>query len=389
MKIIAKLFLIILLFPDISIANTVTCTPNTTWPGESANVNISGIVSIGEDAPIGTVIYSAEYTSQKLTGIVCSSEEVWPSTTTYIDLPVAAEINSAPLPVVPDITGPYGETVYKTNIPGIGVSVAIKTDGNSRGNIPYHFIRKSRPSSPGVVGGGSNSGFKTYIYVNLVKTGGYTSGTVDGSLFPSIKITFTDPVYPETQFVGFPFLMNTLNFSGQTQIITSTCNIITPHITVPLGSHDVSEFRGIGTYTEWKNASIELTGCKNFSPGFYSATSATQKVTGSGTFSVGPPDTRNRIYVVLSPVTGVISREQGIIALEPSNDTASGLGIQVGIDNNGTILPVPISSEYDLDVPDDSNFTLRIPLFARYIQTDVPVKAGTANSALIYTINYY
>lgn len=377
----------LLMSPHLSLAtNIVTCEPHEFFHGEDATVSISGsVISIGEDLPVGSVIFRANYLNALHFGVDCQSSEEWSDG--FINIPMKAEISSVSTPIVPGIIGPYTPEVYETNIPGIGVSVFIGT-----GNSPLP-LTTDYSVEPGYLGAGYVPLISNYFSFILIKTGEVSSGLVDGDLFPKLQISFIAPSPPpgiDAKIQGaFPIVMNTLSYTGQLQIIKSTCNIITPNFVVPLGLHSVGDFQGVNSYTSWQSANITLEGCSAFSPGFYNQKSIGVGITGSGTLPLRRPNNPNQVTITISSAHGSISDLDGIIGLEPGDNTAEGIGIQLGLEKRGVISPISLLTQHDTGIlPNTTTNGLQIPLFARYIQTDNTMKGGMANGAITYTINY-
>lgn len=390
----------LLMSPHLSLAtNIVTCTPHNIYTGEDATVSIDGsVISVGDDAPIGTVIFKGNYLNSIDMGIRClviDSEdpeglggEKWKEG--YIYLPMKTELMSVQTPIIPGITGPYSPDVYETNIPGIGVSFFF-----GFGNRPLPETKDYRvlPTSSGL---GVTNRESDYYSFMLIKTGDYSPGMIDGNLFPKIQVSFYAPTLPpnvDAELQGsYPIVMNTLTYAGQLQIIKSTCNIIAPNFVVPLGLRSVGDFQGVDSYTPWQNANITLEGCSAFSPGYFSEKGVGPSITGSGTLpSVRPkPNKKNQVTITIASAHGSVSDLDGIIDLEPGDNTAEGIGIQLGLEKRGVISPMSLLTQHDTGIlPNATTNSLIVPLFARYIQTDNTMKGGMANGAITYTINYF
>ncbi|WP_260513163.1 fimbrial protein [Serratia fonticola] len=357
-------------------ANTLTCKLDKAFKGESAVVSIAGTISVGEDVPVGTVLYKASYNAAVSGGVNCVSKEKW--TEPQIQIPYVRDVASTPRPIVPGVLDPAGGVVYQTNVPGIGVSVGQLPAQRSLSNIPGSEIE----------GGGTTSGDRMIATIQLIKTGNFDAGSVNGISFPTLKRVFTMPTgLPQHTFNGFPIQANSLSFSGQVQVVKSTCKVVNENIVVPLGNYEVDEFTGMGSYTEWKDASIKLVGCSNASPAYYSKNNSSIAITGGGTLPLGVKDVSNRITFMISPASGILDVYNGIIQLTSSSNSASGVGIQIGYNNSGATIPLRLSAVTSF-TPPVMQATMQIPLFARYIQTANQVTPGVANGAVVYTINY-
>lgn len=382
-RLIASIFIAGVSFVSTGYANSLTCELSRSFDGENAVVNIAGAISVGEDVPVGTVVYQAVYRSRNPSGVECRYKGDW--TGGEIKVPYVVDTASTPLPIVPGVTGPAGESVYQTNVPGIGVSLATHPGGG----LPYKTFTEITPGKEPNGLGGKSSGFVVTMFIRLIKTGEVDAGTVNGITFPTATVVFTTPTTePQHTFNGFPIQSNKLSFSGQIQVVKSTCKVVTENIVVDLGNYEVSEFTRQGFTTGWRDASIKLVGCSSASPAYYSKTNNTISITGGGTLPLGIKDVSNRISFMISPAAGVFDASNGIIQLTPSPNNASGVGIQIGYANNGIITPLRLSAETAF-TPPVMQASMQIPLAARYIQMENEVTPGVANGAVVYTINYY
>ena len=158
-----------------------------------------------------------------------------------------------------------------------------------------------------------------------------------------------------------------------------------------LGSYDKNTFfRGISSTTPWIDASINLTNCPIFY-GFYNSTNTTLLMdykTGMGSTSTS---LNNSIGVRLTPATNVIDAVNGIMGIDSSvSGAASGVGIQIGWGSSGqTPMPFNFAAEQTVTLPKDGSSTIRVPLAARYIQTEASTTPGKANGKVVFLINYY
>ncbi|HHE6468674.1 TPA: fimbrial protein [Providencia rettgeri] len=390
MKFFTISLFMLLMSPHLSLATEIaTCAPHHSYTGEDAIVSVDGsVISVGDDAPIGTVIFKGNYQNNIQMGVRCilDENEYWSSG--YIHIPIKAEIASNTLPLIPGITSPYQSEVYETNIPGIGVSFY-----SSEFNTPLPTIKdyKLVPS----YSGGVTIGESNIFAFMLIKTGNFSAGVVDANLFPKLQVSFLAPTMPpnvDAEIHGdFPFIMNTLTYTGQLQVLKSTCNISAPNFVVPLGLYSVGDFQGVDSYTRWQNASITLEGCSAFSPGYFSLYAYGPAITGSGTLPTNRPNPnqKNQVTITISSAHGSISDLDGIIDLEPGDNTAEGIGIQLGLEKRGVISPISLLTKHNTGIlPNATTNSLIVPLFARYIQTDNTMKGGMANGAITYTINY-
>lgn len=351
------------------------------------------VISAGADIPVGTVLYQGTWVMRN-TLMSCQwaqsdvGKSFWYSSSTLI--------TTAPLPLSDLMTGPFAGAVYQTNIPGIGVVISRARDGNP--------VISNRPATTTDVetlirqvstelGGGYDIGGSTR-YVSLIKTGPITPGnyTLSGANLPGIQ-TWIEPAvnsHPGSAAItGLPFTFYTISFQGSLTVSAQTC--ITPNVSVALGSYDKNTFfRGISSTTPWIDASINLTNCPIFH-GFYNSTNTTLLMdykTGMGSTSTS---LNNSIGVRLTPATNVIDAVNGIMGIDSSvSGAASGVGIQIGWGSSGqTPMPFNFAAEQTVTLPKDGSSTIRVPLAARYIQTEASTTPGKANGKVVFLINYY
>ncbi|MBZ7306597.1 fimbrial protein [Klebsiella oxytoca] len=375
-----------LLFAARASAMDVDCHYNPPMSTSDYVVNFNHVISVGEDVPVGSVVFRAGFKSDTLM-IHCYPEDRDEPLHHIVYLNTRTELTSTPTPVLPGFTAPpFNETVYETNIPGIGISLM-----SSTGKLPALEDEAYVENKQGPTGQNTFQSTAMTMTVKLIKTGPVSPGMVNANMFPSAKLTFVYPSSPPSTpgftYPTLPMAGPTVRFTGTIQITNSTCRVETPDIIVPMGSHEVSDLKRDGV-TAWKQATIRLVGC-NFFPGMFgdSNTSVIRWNT-SGTASSGSHD-QNYISVSLSPTTPLVSATEGIISLTPSSNNATGVGIQVGAYKWGLVEPFNFNTGIEMIYPDRNTAnTMDIKLFARYIKTSENITPGKANGAVVYTISY-
>lgn len=361
------------------------CSVAQSFPIKDTVFGINSIISVGNDVPVGTVVYRARFMQGPM-GIDCKPVDD-SGYNQRVDLPHVVDFFSTPTSVVTGITEPnVGEKVFVTNIPGIGVSIRLNGKMPFTDTVAYNSYTK--PNS-----WATNQSIDVMYDVALIKTGPVTPGSVNASNFPTLLTTFISPPAPTgNTFSGFPFPHSKVSFQGTVQITQSTCRIETADKLVEMGSYPLKNLisdSNYGRVTEWKNASLRLTGCQ-FSPGFYNNNNASIYVHMEGGASAGIPD-KNTVKLSLRTLTSLIDPIKGIIALAPEPDSASGVGIQIGVkkNNNTWIDPFNFSTNEAIFPPaSPQDQWIDIPIFARYIVTGNPVTPGKANAAVVYTLDY-
>lgn len=371
-------------------AEQVNCQPHPTWTGDKGVVSLSGALAANE-LPNGTVLYTLDYKSQNGSSVDCSTPgPVWGNGN--IDFRSEIRLSGTPT-LVNGITGPQGAPVYQTNITGIGVFY-LAGPVNASQTLPT--IGDTSPTVlpiPSGVPWADTTVLKSkfVLKVGLIKTGPISHGNVNGSSLPSVQVRILQPTkYPQHSFSGLPIDTSLIQFGGQLQVVKPTCTIKNKSSVVQLGSHDVSTFTGINSVLPWVDASIELIGCQGFLGYGGNAT-----ITGPGTLpSVGPGwNSYNYVAVEVTSASGVISQSNGIIDIAPSSTSATGVGIQLGYERflgTGLINILSLNTITDSYTHPGVNATdYKIPLRARYIQTENNVSAGRADGAIVYNLTYY
>ncbi|CDL85282.1 fimbrial protein [Xenorhabdus szentirmaii] len=149
-----------------------------------------------------------------------------------------------------------------------------------------------------------------------------------------------------------------VRLTGTLTIKEPTCTVIDPP-PVDMKSHGINEFTGKGSGTRWEDASIVLTKCQ-YAPS---------------------------LSISISPVNGANNPKEGIMEIDSSGDAAKGIGIQLRYDLTGNSF-VEFGKKHKLNKSISAGSGIKIPLSARYIQTEDSVSPGKANGRVTYTISY-
>lgn len=330
-----------------------------------------GMSTVGEDAPIGKVLYvgrlwSKGYSTTYGCTITTSEKAVMH---TYNKVEVIATPSGAPI-------RSGDKDIFPTNVPGIGAIFYVS--GSLFDNAAFPGIWENTIN----IGRGTVSqglGQLGNVSVNLVKTGPITAGTqqVQGSSFPTFQISSgsKSPFVVDHVFV-------TLNFSGATTMYTKTCQLAKSVIDVDLGTHQRSDFTSIGSVTEWEDFDITLKDCPPFvGYGDYYH----MELTGD-TFGSSAP---NQVAISFNSVHGVVEGNPLLAKLESGPNSAAGIGIELSKRDATSSINLDGSGGFDLDnLPTQDGSSYVIPLKARYVQYESNVKAGIANGATVFTITY-
>jgi major type 1 subunit fimbrin (pilin) len=365
----------------------ITCSPANGSPRTDIVQLSPPNISAGADIPVGTVIYQGRWYSGTTGNSVIDCRS---PVDTWFWINLAWGIESAPLGLSSWTGSPFGGAVYKTDIDGVGIAISRSNNGDAailnRPNYVYATDLHRQITS------GSYRPYMndTTIYVSLIKIGTINPGsyTLNASKLPAANINVTNPLAHETT-PGLPIKTNVVKFQGQMTVSTQTCK--TPDVNVDMGSYEKRQyFTGIDSTTPWVDASIVLTECPAFY-GFYNAANSTLMFDHSTGTGLVANSTSNSVGVRLTPSTSVIDYPRGIMSTDTSlPGSALGVGIQLGwgsTSDNPAL--VNFANEKIYQLPKSGSSTLRIPLTARYIQTDVMVTPGTADGKAVFVINYY
>lgn len=156
---------------------------------------------------------------------------------------------------------------------------------------------------------------------------------------------------------------NSQNFTTSSQVSASvTANVSaltcsTPNVAVRLGTHKRTEFTGINSTSTEKPFAIQLNNC---------------------------PNEIQDIGVRFRAVTASLGN--GVITLN-TGSTATGIAIKL-TDGNANDMPKLFNAEWKIPnfIKGQTNYTF--PMRAAYIQTAANINPGSANSSLIFIMNY-
>ncbi|WP_025123637.1 fimbrial protein [Serratia sp. H1w] len=330
-----------------------------------------GMSTVGEDVPVGKVLYASRFWSKGYsTSYECSitnAERLMMNT--YNKVEVIATPSG-----VPARSG--DKDIFPTNVPGIGAIFYISGSLFDNAVFPGIWERTFE------IGWGTMTqglGQVSSVNVELVKTGPIAAGTqqVLGSSFPTFQVSSgsKSPFVVEHVFV-------TLNFSGATTMYTKTCQLAKSVIDVELGTHQRAEFTGIGSVTQWEDFDITLKDCPPFvGYGDYTFTERTGALKGS--------NEANQVAISFNSVHGVVESNPLLAKLESRPGSASGIGIELSERNAASSIKLDGSGGFDLqNLPTQDGSSYVIPLKARYVQYESNMTAGLANGAAVFTITY-
>ncbi|HFK6081976.1 TPA: fimbrial protein [Enterobacter cloacae] len=325
---------------------------------------LTGSISLGEDAPVGTVLYRQTFTPSGTYTLTC-------------DTPTDIEILYTTTGTKSSYTGsfPFAE-VFETGYAGIGYAV-----WNARRGISYGSMNNSQTYT--LASGVTSATLEKddlQVEFALIKTGNISAGVLDTSSLMAILAVVASNNLDTA--LG-------LYFTGNLTITLPTC--ITPDYTVNLGKWGQARFNGKGAASAWVDSSIRLTGCGQFNGNFTENTGSTNVWSDNRDYSAASPE-QNRWSVSFSSINGVIDADNGIISTDTSaTDAAQGVGIQLSQgepDSAGTNLLKIGDSAMTGTFTTTGETSYVIPLSARIIQTEDSVVAGNVTGKVVYTLNY-
>lgn len=349
--------------------HTLAAKAGCDWDSASAvtspldtRLTIGGNVTVGEDLPIGSVIYSQRIqTNGNGASLLCRAG-IYDLVSAFTSTPHGQSSYS-------DATFPF---VFNTNVSGIGVALWQGTpDGNSglRLPLPGRLSNYLSNSSDGIFNFTDQDDASVSFNIEFIKTAAHVgSGAISSSNLPRFSTSFDGN--------GDSFIYQTTSMIGSLTVIPATCNVGSNYY-LPLGEHFPDEFNGIGSTAGSAETQIVLSGC----PAFYGTTS----------FGVIKP---NIISLKLTPRNGSFNAEQGISQLNTSaGDSASGVGVQLSLkQQNGNYQAAKFNQNINLanyiTFLEDRNSDYSLDVKATYIQTAIPIRAGKADAQIEFMIVY-
>ncbi len=223
--------------------------------------------------------------------------------------------------------------VYETGLPGIGVKVSDFV-------LPERSVPVTNAAlSPNQTLGLSGSDIQLLFY---------RTGTIEPGNFPTgvvARFTLPGPSGSATNILSLQVT------AGGARI--KSCYAKSPSITVPLGRHQRTEFNGPGSTSDMVAFNVELTCQGDNMP----------------------------VKVSFSASGGSASPEPGVIPLDGSEGSASGVAVKV-VRASGAALQFDTEETYHTG----AETSITIPLRAGYVQTASKITPGIANTAMTFTI---
>lgn len=248
---------------------------------------------------------------------------------------------------------PLGDSIYSTNIPGIGIRLYREAETNSTfsGYYPY-----SRSVTPGV----RYNLDQGYFVVEIIKT---ATQTGSGTLVPGRYST-----YYLTGHSTQPFLTSTV-YGNAITIASSSCELqgdINKVVTLPTVMK--SGFKGVGSTQGPQSFDLNILCTGGVNPTGYE-----EKNLISLSFDYQQDGTNNAVMANTAPIA----------------TRANGVGVQLLLNYNNNNQIIKKGDKVALGtVSSNQNVQYNIPMTAQYYQTANTVTAGTVRAMATVTIQY-
>lgn len=315
-----------------------TCTQRIS----NESVNVPTQISIPRDAAIGTALTGWLTSEADVNWFNCTvSGGAGTGTGLRATTPSAGQTK-----VVDGIT----HEVYTTGVEGVGLIVGGRGYANGCGWAAFEALNQNWRGRACNTQGATNNGGQ--IRAMFVKTGPIASGVI-----PPLTIAAATSVSNEAGGIIAPNPGLEIKFITMAFLVASqACK--TPDVSVFLGTPSASAFSGPGSSSQPVAFDIALNGC---------------------------PSGLSAIHYQIDAVTPIVDAANAVVGLD-AGSTASGVGVQL-LDDDGNPAILGVTRPFaGYSAAGGGNF--KIPLRARYRQTDGKVTPGSANSAVTFTMNY-
>ncbi|GED23655.1 fimbrial protein [Halomonas halmophila] len=244
-----------------------------------------------------------------------------------------------------------GQDIYTTNVQGIGVRLSRQIDdyGEDGAFVRYPHNLYLTPNTNYRVSQG-------YFRVEIFKTAPQTGS---GPLAPGQYTNY----YTQSDGPSKPLLTSYLDANAIT-IVSPTCEINagSRNIPVDFGQVPKSRFEGVGTTNTERTFDIGM--------------------------QCNGPNYGEAFLDLRFEYTPHPEGPAGTIALEETNDAASGVGIQLLDRRDNSTIENMEAVEVGTLVPGDNGRILSLPLKARYYQTQANVEPGRTKATAEFVIEY-
>lgn len=335
------------IFSSISLTSLLTqaaeCRFVNGYSAKNVTATLSTQLSIPRNAPIGPIGNNILITNgSSPTQVICD----WgPDKKVYLMEPLIS-------PGAKTATN----SVYQTNVPGIGIRVSI-SDVFGSDNI---YTINDSLNWVGYITNATTTDPTTTQTVQLRKV--YIQFYITGPVTPG-NIIFNTPLLnaiigPTNASEVGALTYSSLSIMNAVPVTVLACE--TPDITVDLKKHDSSDFPRIGSTSAATSFNFAIKNC---------------------------PANLNSVNYTFKPASGITLKGSGddqYLTLD-GDSTASGVGIQM-LYGDGSSIPFNSKTEYTGYVASTGG-DYTIPMKARYVRTGT-ISPGTANSAVEFEMSY-
>lgn len=352
---LAALAIILFLGAPLQAGAATTCMLANGGP---FSVTFPGTISVARDAPVGTLLGTADWTGMNAI-YTC---DITANSVAGIDIRIVG-LTLTNLTVQNPANGGGTYKVYATNLPGIGIAFSGQFVVGGCGPQPPTG-RLDMTGNGGsrwrTCAGPDNNGRQQYGFnamsAMLVKTGDIQPGMV--SLSGDVLQT-----RPITGGAGInnPIISAGPNASFRVSPVAVTVkSCTTSNVTVALGQYAAKLFKGVGSETPRMKFSVPINNC---------------------------PAGLQRIGLQFTAPSGVVDSNNGVIALS-GDSTAKGLGLKLVSAANGQPMMFEAPGYEVTQYAPATGGSYSADFYASYVQTGAAIKPGTANATLIFTLSY-
>ena len=329
---------VILIGCTLSLEGYAACTADRGFTTVDISMNVGRVVVRPSDA-VGTILRRASFPiTPNNSRISCDRN---------------AGIIQAVLSQNPVLSPTGGDSVYNTNIKGIGIRLYRDAGSGSGFSGYYPYSRNLSANQAYTLGAG-------FFVVEIIKTATSTgSGALTAGRYSS---------YHSRDDVSKPFLTSTV-YGNAITIASSSCELLGDvNKTVQLPTVNKSGFKGVGSTqgTQAFDLNFLCNGGENLT-----------------TYEVSNKISLNFDYTVAANTTNVLANNA------PVSTRAGGVGIQMTTNYNNVSKIIAKNEKLELGtVKSNQNIQYNVPLSASYYQTDSAVTPGKVSSVATVTIQY-
>ena len=329
---------VILIGCTLSLEGYAACTADRGFTTVDISMNVGRVVVRPSDA-VGTILRRASFPiTPNNSRISCDRN---------------AGIIQAVLSQNPVLSPTGGDSVYNTNIKGIGIRLYRDAGSGSGFSGYYPYSRNLSANQAYTLGAG-------FFVVEIIKTATSTgSGALTAGRYSS---------YHSRDDVSKPFLTSTV-YGNAITIASSSCELLGDvNKTVQLPTVNKSGFKGVGSTqgTQAFDLNFLCNGGENLT-----------------TYEESNKISLNFDYTVAANTTNVLANNA------PVSTRAGGVGIQMTTNYNNVSKIIAKNEKLELGtVKSNQNIQYNVPLSASYYQTDSAVTPGKVSSVATVTIQY-